>query len=124
VPGSEGSKPSVKALRALAAMWMLLRHGPNPGTAPCIAYKICADVRREPSDDFCFGCPDERIVDTKIAAKQLRQQIGEASQGLWMCGSRRSGSNHLGSWRKVEADDTVFEEPDAVAIEESRSYRT
>ena len=55
-------KPAVDALRAAAAMGVLVRHLPGVGAGHRVRDQIGASCLGDDLDDICLGFPDERVV--------------------------------------------------------------
>ena len=101
-------------------MGMKLRHVVDAGAAPGVPDEVAATVRRYSFDDFCLRRPDERIVDTEVAAEHRREQALEPRQGLRMRRSCRPGADDLGNRWQIQADHAILEKTDTVATEHSR----
>jgi hypothetical protein len=76
--------------------------------------KIAATARNDPPDHLRLGKPDERVRDLNVAIEDLAEDASEAGQRLWVSSARRTCSHDLPDRWKVETNNPILEEPDAV----------
>ena len=116
-PRAQDAEAAIDALRALAAMGLLLAHLVHVAATDRGRDQLGAAVIADDLHDLRLGHREERVLDGDGLPKEHLEQQAEAGKSFRMRGSARSRPDQLSRNGQVKADDAVLAHQDTALAE-------